>query len=61
MYVKFEIDSYIEYYIDGIKYDTFFYHQEGVKIGLCYEMIYSSTNPKNIKVNFDKEVDCSNY
>lgn len=55
------INAFVEYHVDGIKYTTSYSKEIHVKIGLCYEMIYSSTNPKNIKVYFDKEVDCINY
>ena len=54
-----ETNAYIEYYINGVRFKTFFLLQKNVKIGKCYEIICSSTNPKNIKVYFDKEVDCS--
>ncbi len=49
----------IVYYLDNKKYNTSFNLKEGVEIGNCYEMIYSSKNPKNIKIYFDKQVDCS--
>ncbi len=54
-----QANVYIEYNINGTKYNTFFLMKKGVKIGKCYEMIYYSTNTENIKVYFDKEVDCS--
>jgi len=48
----------IEYYIQGVRYSTY-YVQNNYEIGECFEMIYSSSNFKNIEVFFDKEVDCS--
>ncbi len=48
----------IEYYIQGVRYSTY-YDQNYYEIGECYNMIYSSSNFKNINVFFDKVVDCS--
>lgn len=53
--------AYFNYIVDGQLFSSYMRHYPHIKIGKCYEMIYSSTNPKNIKVYFDKEVDCSNY
>lgn len=51
----------IVYYLDNKKYTTSFNVKKGVEIGNCYEMIYSSNNPKNIEVYFGKTVDCLKF
>ena len=52
--------AYFSYQIDGkeyIIYDSF----DLVKfISKCYEIIYLPSNPKRVKLNFKKEVDCLN-
>ena len=53
--------AHINYIVDGKLFSSYMPYYPHIKIGQCYEMIYSSTNPKNIEVFFDKEVDCSNY
>jgi len=53
--------AYFSYQVDGkeyISYDSFYL---GTFVGSCYEIIYLPSNPKRVKVNFEKEVDCLNY
>lgn len=52
---------YFSYQVDGNEYidsDTYY---SGVTVGDCYKIIYLPTNPKIVKVNFKKPLDCSQY
>ena len=51
-------ESTVEFFIEGKKYIKVRGVTESMKIGDCYEMIYSSENPDNMEVNFDKKVPC---
>ena len=54
--------AYFSYQVDGKEYISHDQHfLIGTSVGDCYEIIYLPSNPKRVKVNFEKEVDCLNY
>ena len=54
--------AYYSYQVDGKEYISHDQHfLIGTSVGDCYEIIYLPSNPKRVKVNFEKEVDCLNY
>lgn len=47
------------YKVEGKEYiytDTYY---SGVSVGDCYEIIYLPSNPRNVKANFKKPLECS--
>lgn len=52
---------FFEYKVNGVRFTSYEDFYPNIKVGNCYEIIYSSESPKNVKVNFEKELDCSQY
>ena len=53
-------ESIVEYYVNNKRYLTSCSYSEDHSIGDCYSIIYSSINPDNMKVYFDKKIPCDN-
>jgi hypothetical protein len=53
--------AFIRYNVNGKEYSDYVPNDLNARVGKCYELIYSKENPGNIKVLFNKEINCSKY
>jgi len=50
--------AFLEYHIDGIKFEGTTSPFPNTKVGQCYEIKYVESNPKIFEVNFNRSVNC---